>query len=431
MHNTISQNSPNLNLNNVYYFKLKWRGILCFVFLWALLFIEPINIGPLKISQIWKSLIVLAGLIYIINKKKESYIVFGLLFAFKYLFYSYMPYGIIQAFQELMEALIFPLTLGFLLVYYRKKPNASEKMIEVLIFLSLFFIYSSVPFLLGLESLNPKTELSKYGLEEVAAKGLLYHVASASKMFSFATIVIFNFYSRFSNSKLNKLFWFVTVLLGAYLVYASWTRTGWFFFFVGIMISLFYGKKLKMRIAASFVSVLLVVVLFYLYQNNQALRYRLSGGAVYRQNTELSVEQLAAARVPFVLTAIDNFKNEGFISKLIGYGKQRGIDLFEKKTNMSIVSHNKTFEILESSGIIALLLYFIFIYKLFKSINRYRPYVSSEKRRLSYVLFFLFVGYYLTSHGSPFWGEIMIALLLMSIKFEFYYGLSNSQNINR
>ena len=239
-------------------------------------------------------------------------------------------------------------------------------------------------------------------------------------MFSFATIVIFNFYGRFFNSKLNKLFWFITVLLGTYLVYASWARTAWLFFFVGIIISLFYGKKLKMRLVASFVSVLLVVVLSYIYQNNQALRYRLSGGAIYRQNTELSVEQLAAARVPFVLTAIDNFSKENLISQFIGYGQKRGIDLFEKKTNMSIVSHNKTFEILESSGIIALLLYFMFIYKLFKSINRYRPYMSSEKRPLSYVLFFLFVGYYLTSHGSPFWGEIMIALLLISIKFEFF-----------
>ena len=410
----------NLSFSNKNYFRVSFKGIIYFLLLWLLLFLEPINIGVFKISQIWKALVVLAIFIFLFNKKKDSYTVIGMLFAFKYLFYSYIPYGILQAFQEFMEALIFPLVLGFLLVYYRKKPNASEKMIKVLIFLSLFFIYSSVPFLLGLESLNPKTELSKYGLEEFAAKGLLYHIASASKMFSFATIVIFNFYGRFFNSKLNKLFWFITVLLGTYLVYASWARTAWLFFFVGIMISLFYGKKLKMRLVASFVSVLLVVVLSYIYQNNQALRYRLSGGAIYRQNTELSVEQLAAARVPFVLTAIDNFSKENLISQFIGYGQKRGIDLFEKKTNMSIVSHNKTFEILESSGIIALLLYFMFIYKLFKSINRYRPYMSSEKRRLSYVLFFLFVGYYLTSHGSPFWGEIMIALLLISIKFEFF-----------
>ena len=418
----------NLSFIDKKYFRISFNGVIYFVLLWLLLFLEPIKIGLLKISQIWKAFVVFSIFIFLFNKKKESYTIVGILFAFKYLFYSYIPYGILETIGEFMEALIFPLTLSFLFFYFRRKHNATEKLIQGLIFLSLFFIYSSVPFLFGLENLNPKTELSQYGIEGNATKGLFYHIAAASKMFSYSTIIIFNFYSRFSNSKLNKLFWFVTVLLGTYLVYTSWARTAWLFFFVAIIISLFYGKSFKMRLAASFVSVLIVGFLFNLYQNNQALRYRLTGGAVYRQNTELSVDQLSAARIPFVLTAIDNIKNEDFISKLIGYGKQRGIDLFEKKINLSIVSHNKTFEILESSGIIALLLYIIFIYMLFKSINRYRPYVSSEKRRLSYVFFTLFLGYYLTSHGSPFWSEIMIALLLISIKLEFFENKSKILN---
>ena len=418
----------NLSLIDKKYFRLSFNWVIYFVLLWLLLFLEPINIGSLKISQIWKAFVVFAIFIFLFNKKKESYTIVGILFAFKYLFYSYVPYGILQTFQEFMEALIFPLTLSFLFFYFKGRHNATEKLIQGLIFLSLFFIYSSIPFLFGLENLNPKTELSQYGIEGTASKGLFYHIADASKIFSFATIVIFNFYNRFSNSKLNKLFWLVTILTGSYLVYTSWTRTAWLFFFVAIIISLFYGKSFKMRLVASFISVFIVGFLFNLYQNNQALRYRVTGGAVYRQDTELSIDKLSEARLPFVLTAIDNIRNEDFVSKFVGYGKQRGIDLFEKKINLSIVSHNKTFEILESSGIIALILYIIFIYMLFKSINRYRPFVSSDKRRLSYVFFFLFLGYYLTSHGSPFWSEIMIALLLISIKLEFFENKSKILN---
>ena len=108
----------NLSFNSKNYFRVSFKGIIYFLLLWLLLFLEPINIGPLKVSQIWKALVVLTIFIFLFNKKKESYTVIGMLFAFKYLFYSYMPYGIIQASQEFMEALIFPLVLGFLIVYY-------------------------------------------------------------------------------------------------------------------------------------------------------------------------------------------------------------------------------------------------------------------------------------------------------------------------
>lgn len=91
------------------------------------------------------------------------------------------------------------------------------------------------------------------------------------------------------------------------------------------------------------------------------------------------------------------------------------MDLFKQKTGMEIVSHNKTTEILEASGIIALILYFIFIINLFKNIFQKWNLVPLEIKKLSFISIVLFVCFYLTSHGTPFWGEMIYSCFFIPI----------------
>lgn len=398
-----------------YHFKTNWKEILFFIFLWLLLYIEPITIGPLKISQIWKAIVVVSMFVYLLPKKMPSFIYIGYLFAFKYLIYTYMPYGYLTAIQNTLEAMIFPLFLGFFYVKYKNRPDATEQLIHIAILLSLFFIFSTVPFMFGLKTLNPVTELDKYGIEGTATKGLFYHIAVSSKMFTIATVVLINAYKRFLNNFKNKIIWLSAVLLGTWFVFTSWTRTGWFIFFVALLISLFYNSSFKKKIIAVFVSIFIFIGIVWIYENNEAFRYRLTGGTTYRTNTELSVEQLAKARLPFIIVAIDNLKDEGTLGQCFGYGTQHGMDLFKQKTGMEIVSHNKTTEILEASGIIALILYFIFIINLFKNIFQKWNLVPLEIKKLSFISIVLFVCFYLTSHGTPFWGEMIYSCFFIPI----------------
>jgi hypothetical protein len=398
-----------------YFFKFNRKEIFFFIFLWLLLYIEPITIGPLKISQAWKAIVVVSMFIYLLPKKMPSFIYIGYLFAFKYLIYIYMPYGYLTAIQNATEAMIFPLVLSFFYVKYKNRPDATEQLIHIAILLSLFFIFSAVPFMFGLKTLNPVTELDKYGIEGTATKGLFYHIAVSSKMFTIATIVLINSYERFSNNFKNKIIWLSAVLLGTWFVFTSWTRTGWFIFLVALLISLFYNSSFKKKILAVFVSIFIFIGIVWIYENNQAFQYRLTGGTTYRTNTELSVEQLAKARLPFIIVAIDNLKDEGTLGQWFGYGTQHGMDLFKQKTGMEIVSHNKTTEILEASGIIALILYLIFIINLFKNIFQKWDLVPPEIKKLSFISIILFVCFYLTSHGTPFWGEMIYSCFFISI----------------
>ncbi|WP_411893499.1 hypothetical protein [Winogradskyella sp. A2] len=270
-------------------------------------------------------------------------------------------------------------------------------------------IYSTLPFIFGLKSLNPVRDLEQFGLETNATTGLFYAISGASKVYVLATIVLFNSYKFFSNSIINKLFWFISVILGTYFVYSSWTRTGWFLFIFALGFSFFYGGTLKRKFIAVLGTLILIFAIYSLYESNQAFRWRLSGGAVYRTNTELSIDQLAKARVPFIITALDNLKDEGLMGQFMGYGEQHTMDLFKNKTGMAIVSHNKTFEILEASGILGLLIFILFLFHLFRRIFSALKYFDLQTKKLLLVSFILFMGYNLTSHGSFIWTDVIFA----------------------
>ncbi|MEA4966727.1 MAG: hypothetical protein VB048_01235, partial [Bacteroidaceae bacterium] len=350
------------------HFRITSKEIIFLILMWFLFYIEPLSIGVLKISQIWKAVVLMVILIYLFGKEISIFAWFGFLFAFKYLVYSKMPYGYLYAIQSCLEALIFPTFLSFFYLRYKDDKLSASKLHNIALLIAIFIIYSTIPFLLGVKSLNPASSLERYGLESSAITGLFYSIASSSKLYVVSTILLINSFNYFKTTVYSKLFWLVSIMLGGYFILFSWTRTGWFIFLAVLLISLFYKSDFKRKVISLSIIGLLFISVLWLYDSNQAFRYRLTGGATYRTDTELSVEQLASARVPFMKVAIDNLKNEKFVDVLFGYGTQYGIDLFFQKTGMAIVSHNATFDMLQSSGIIGLLFYLFFILLLFKKV---------------------------------------------------------------
>ena len=281
---------------------------------------------------------------------------------------------------------------------------------RISLLISAFILLSSVPFLLGLDSLNPETLLERYGLEQRATKGIFYQIAVSSQTYAAATLSIVAGSRLFTQRIRGRLLLLLLVILGTYLVYGSFTRTGWAVYGIGLIFALVYGGSIKgKRILGGLAGALaLILIAVFVYKTNQAVQLRVKGGATYRQSVELSAERLLSARMPFIATAVDNLKEEGFGPTLIGYGSQHGMDLFERKTGMAIVSHNRTMELVEASGLVGLFLYLTFLYFLFRAS---RPVVGCpialKSQYLTLGLVFLML--YATSHGMPLWGEVVFA----------------------
>lgn len=406
------------------FFIFKGKELIFMFFLWLLLFIEPIPIGGLKISQIWKGIFVLILLLKIVNEKIPIFVWIGILFSLKYLFYTYLPYGFMNNFRLFTESLVFPVLLGFLYVYIQKQKRATYALTNFAILLSLFLLYSAVPFFFGLKSYNTEFDLTeKYNINFSATKGLFYHIASASKMFTIATVFLILNKSKFNHRKIYLMFWWCSILLGTFLIVMCWTRTGWFIYCISIIIISFYYSSFKQKLKGIILLFCCFAIITYVFEKSEAFRWRLTGGTSYRGEQELSVTQLASARLPYIVTAIDNMQDEGLSSSFLGYGEQKGKDYFENKLNMSITSHNATFEIIEANGIFGLVLYLWFIIKIYIAVKKKVFYLDKIDKKTVSICIFLFLSFHITSHGTPLWGEILYALVFMDVyqKYKFKY----------
>jgi hypothetical protein len=411
-----------ISSNNNPFFILLKKEFIYLLLLWILLYFEPVQIGPLKISQLWKGLLVIYLLSSLLKNKFPKYIWFGILFSFKFLIYSHIPYGLINNFRLFNESLVFPVFLGYLIIRTRYEKISIYRFNNYAILLSIFLIYSAIPFFFGLKSLNNDYDLmEKYNINFSATKGLFYHIASASKMFTIATLYLILNKAKFNHNLKYRLFWWFSILLGSFLIIMCWTRTGWFIYFTILLFSVFHYTNFKIKLKGIILGLAIISIIFYVFQNNQAFRWRLTGGTNYRGEQELSFDQLAKARLPYIFVAIENMNDEGFMSSLIGYGEQKGQDYFEKKLSMSITSHNATFEILESNGIIGLLIYIIFIYSLFKTVKQKIKILDKNTKKTFNICILLFLLFYLTSHGTPLWGEIIFIFVIMDIFVKFEY----------
>lgn len=394
-------------------FYVKPKDALLLLALWLLLYFEPLTIGSIKISQLWKAAATVLLFVYIIRSALPMWALLGIFFALKYLAYSELPYGFMIALADAMEALIFPLLALYFFRNFRCKEHGVERLQRVALLLSIFMLFSAIPFLLGLDSLNPITTLERYGLESRATKGIFYQIAVSSQTYCAATLTIIAGYPFFKKGPVRTTFFIFCVLLGSYLVYGSFTRTGWAVYGAGLILVLLYGGQIRGRrvVFGAIAGVLVVFTAAWIYQTNSAVQLRVKGGATYRQNVELSADQLLKARLPFIFVAFDNLKEEGLAKSMIGYGTQHGQDLFERKTGMAIVSHNRTMEILEASGVFGLLLYLLFVIVLFRK-SRPRKTASSSLKSQYFVLAFVFAVLYLTSHGMPLWGNVIFSAIV-------------------
>lgn len=377
--------------------------VLCVV-----LFLEPVEIGPLKVSEIWKVFALAFITIRVFKGRFESFILFGFVYVCQYLYYSTFPYGYLSNIALAIEELVPPLLLIFISVRYSERYDFHESMNKLINIVSSFIILSTVPkVFFGVEGLYDSLDLSyKYGLSIVGLKGWFYHIASASKMFVTATVALILQY-RNKTSRLGRFLSIVLISYGSVLVLLSWTRTAWFAYALSILVIFLYKASVK-KVLFFVVAMIGCLNLFQIaLEQNDAFRWRMTGGASYREEKELTVTQLLSARLPFIVVALDNLDEESFISNLIGHGAEKGKDMFKDKTGMRITSHNRTFEILEAAGIFGFIFFILFYGNLIYLTRRRSRYLNRGDQKEIMVFIILFVFFTLTSHGYPIWANII------------------------
>ncbi|MDF3362851.1 hypothetical protein HLM50_17525 [Sulfitobacter sp. Ks41] len=387
--------------------KIRVSDILVMAFFWGLLYIEPLPLGPLKLSELWKAATILVLTALLFRRQVPLWFLFALLFLGKSFIYTSSPYGFTDNLSMAMEIFFFPVLVLYLLRTMPKYVDWPDRLILVSLKISLFFIFSAVPFLMGLESLHTQRDLSMWGSDSRAVTGLFASLSPASKIFYTSTLVVAAGYSFFPQRIAYQLIYFFSLIMGSYLVYGSFTRTGWFTYAAGlIIIALLQQNRSRKLIALMTLAIAAMIASFYLLQN-EAFLLRLAGGATYRTDVQIGLDALLRARIPFIFVAIDNLNGNGLPGWFLGHGVKEGTDLFKIKTGMAITSHNGTFNLLEATGLIGLAFYLVFCGLLARALFtafRHDP----DARILYAVTAYTWAATFLISHGLPFYAQFAL-----------------------
>ena len=385
--------------------------IIYFGFFW-LLYNERVLIFEVKLGILWKIPLLLYLLFFSLAKTslKEDKILLAisLLYSIKLILNVSFPEYIFQDTSSALSELFLPLSFFYFKYKYANRPII---VYNFLIYLSIFYLLTSLPFIFGwLETSGLDSSLEHWGgdYNTKLLNGVFFDVALSSKVFAFSTLVIFTNYQWFKNSNTLKGFYFLLVVLGLYSTYMAFTRTGWVSLAMGITIFYLYKtnykKKTKFIITILFFSVIILIQ----QDSLTIVQNRLLGIHSVSKKNYSEIDEMTSSRTILYDIAISTIKKADFVTLMIGYGEAQGRQEYTHYINKAMVAHNRFLEITISGGIIALTLFLYMLYLFSLKIYKGAKNNNSSISKTAVILWGLYLFYLFPSHGLPLWGGVIL-----------------------
>lgn len=387
-----------------------------YCFLFILLKYEQVYLGPFKLSILWKTPLLFYSL-YICIKyfSKSRFFWVSILLSINIFFNFKILYGFKETLIESIYILTLPLTFFTFLHIYGKNKIKQVHLLKFILNLASFFIFSSLPFLLGI--LQQERIIDVIEADTITGNvltGIFYHMSISSQIFAVSTIIIL-FNREYYFRKNNKLLWYAVLFCGFYATYAAYTRMGWLLLGIGVVYYLKNKIKFYHLIAISLIGVLVIFSSDSVsIGEDSAIYKRLIGESKHTTNKDLDLNTLTSGRMNIILTSLENVVDEGGVSFFIGIGKDYSTYMTSVKMGAPYVAHNRFVEIFCYGGIFALLLFFIYIFhlrKIVKSIN-----TRNSQKKLVSALFLLLIITYFPSHGFNLFSDFLFGGILAYAK---------------
>lgn len=354
-----------------------------------LLHFESMSFGPVKISHLWKAFLVIYLFRHLFNKIKLSFVYYP------FILLSLLQILNLELFNNFVNAIVitFSILLFPILGIYFLRFN-TQKIINLLLFFSCFFILSFIPYELGLiVSIEDAYELTKFGeVGGIGKIGAFQTVHGASVAVASSLLVLFYF---ILNSRINKFFLIAVFVFGLYILVETYVRTGFFMFIFGALPILFSSKKINfgyLKITISSVFIISLIVFF--ISSNTAFYNRLTGNNKYY--VENSFDKFGSGRGALFLNSIEIFNELNLLNKFIGIGQTSQKIKMGQKLGIAVIPHNGFLELLITNGIVGLSVFLYFLFILRKIYVRFKYFNSSILLKAlfySYIILTLFQTY--------------------------------------
>lgn len=385
------------------------------VFLLLLFHFESISIGLVKISHLWKGVLLVFLLIKIINRKKNQFSIYPPLIwlAILQLINVELVNNSFNAILLFGTTLILPL-LGIYVLRFTPKQLENG-----LLFFASFFILSFVPYELGiLNSLGKHYTLTSYGVDQSGIVGPFQGVHSASVALAGSFLVILFFWFE---KKINRYYLSILLILGFYFLINTYVRTGMLMVIVGSIPMLIYfaKKSATMRVRLILIGGLFSVLISGWVLSNETLMDRITGKRINSIETD-SFENLGSGRGLIYIYSIEIFIEANPFEKIIGIGQTEEKKRMEQKLGSAIIPHNGFLLILLNNGLIGLILFLYFVRELLKKTRQFHPNERSLVKGLiyAYLIMTFFQNY-----------DILYMYLVLILGFTYARSLTSKKSI--
>lgn len=358
---------------------------MAFSIFFIIFYVETIEVGPFKIAILWKSILVLFMLIYIIFDKSTTKIFSFALFGYLYSIKNLMS---LSSFVNLPSTISLVIKHSFIFLFFHffslLKKNRNLNIYNLLLIISLYIIMSTIPFLLNIvKPLTIGYNLSILGLDEPGFIGIFQKPSGASITISFALLVLI---FHVLNTKLNfikKTFFLSIIFIGLWGLIQTYARTGYVILLIGFVYLFFNKKNILFYLKALIPILLLSLGVVYYYNNNEALQMRIEGKTIY-SSSDVSP---GSGRIKFAYHAFDNWYSSDIGGLLIGLGKELALDMMKKDVGLRIYAHNGFLDVLQFNGLIGVTLYLLFLFFLIR-------FLLNNRKNIYYKLnITIFLGY--------------------------------------
>jgi hypothetical protein len=347
---------------NELFFALMLGLLLLFLF-----HFESITFGPLKVSQLWKGLLLIFLFVNVVRNWKIKSSIYNPLFLISFItiFSLETILNPLNAFSTFLLIIIIPFIGLFALdkdIIWCKK---------TILFISCFYILSFTPYELGfLTPLVDGYDLARsYGFDVQGSIGPFQTVHSASTALAGALLVIFYF---LLTSDINRPWFFLIFLIGFYFLFNTYARTGMAMFAVGVLIMLlnfsYVSMKMIFRVGLLVAAVLSLAIAWVL--PNDAVIARITGERL-RSTEGSSLAAMGSGRGWLAMDSLEIYSEANPIEKIIGMGITEQKRRMSDKRGVSLVPHNGFLSILLHTGLVGILLFFWFLKNIWRLINKF------------------------------------------------------------
>ena len=330
------------------------KKLLFFLFLFIILYVEPLSFAGVKFSHIWKIGFIFITIAVILRTKVKIP-----RFVSVYLFYAISliisPFLLDYPFENLVQSskyLFFPFLFIYLLISKDKGFLTKQT-------LSIFIILSFLPFYFNLlPQLGLSYELEEMGFEiNDSISGIFQQPHEASLSLSLSIITLLFILYKSTNKRTN-FFLIVIIALGCFFLLKTYVRIG--LLLVILSFYLIFIHNTSNIVKLKFVSAIIVLVSvlgLYISNNNsvelETYKTRFLGQTGYSNGGEVNVNKISSGRLKIWESTLSNWVEDDSPSIImLGLSEKELIRRNKEKTGMAVFSHNEFVNAIAVGGII-------------------------------------------------------------------------------